>query len=90
MRNNLVITGNLRQFINFLNQRLCFRNTSEIHYIAYKIYQELYKLNPEIMKQVGPDCMVRGFCTQGHKTCGKGRIKIEDIKERFEVLENED
>lgn len=90
MRNNLVITGNLRQFINFLNQRLCFRNTSEIQYIAYKIYQELYKLNPEIMKQVGPDCMVRGFCTQGHKSCGRGKIKIEDIKERFKVLENED
>lgn len=86
MRNNLVITGNLRQYINFLNQRLCFRNTSEIQYIAYKIYEELYKLNPEIMKQVGPDCIVRGFCTQGHKTCGRGKIEIDNIKERFKLL----
>lgn len=86
MRNNLIITGNLRQFINFLNQRLCFRNTSEIQYIAYKIYQELYKLNPEIMKQVGPDCIVRGFCTQGHKSCGKGKITIKDLEERFKLL----
>lgn len=90
MRNNLVITGNLRQFINFLNQRLCFRNTSEIQYIAYKIYRELYKLNPEIMKQVGPDCMIRGFCTQGHKTCGRGKIKIEDIENRFKLLIEEE
>ena len=90
MRNNLIITGNLRQFINFLNQRLCFRNTSEIQYIAYKIYQELYKLNPEIMKQVGPDCIVRGFCTQGHKSCGKGKITIKDLEERFKLLEEND
>lgn len=88
-RNNLVVTGNLRQFINFLNQRLCFRNTSETHYIALKIYEELHKLNPEIMDQVGPDCIIRGFCTQGHKSCGRGKVSIEDIKNRFKILEED-
>ena len=70
MRNNLIMTGNLREWCHFLNLRLCGRNTSEIQYIAYLIYEELKKYNPVIMNQVGPDCIQKGKCTQGHKSCG--------------------
>ena len=37
MKNQLIITGNLRQWKNFLNLRLCGRNTSEIEYVAHLI-----------------------------------------------------
>ncbi len=91
MRNNLIVTGNLREFCNFLNLRLCGRNTSEIQYIAYLIYKELLKYNPVIMKQVGPDCIQKGKCSQGHKTCGVMHT-LEVLDGKFEKLlkENED
>lgn len=70
MRNNLIMSGNLREWCHFLNLRLCGRNTTEIQYIAYLIYKELKKYNPIILSQVGPDCIQTGKCTQGHKSCG--------------------
>lgn len=88
MRNNLLVTGNLRQFCNFLNLRLCGRNTSEIHYVAYLMYKELLKLNPTIMNQVGPDCVQRGHCTQGHKACGI-KCDLNELEKRFKKLEEQ-
>lgn len=89
MRNNLIVSGNLREFCHFLNLRLCGRNTSEIQYIAYLIYKELYKLNPTVLRQVGPDCVQTGRCTQGHKSCGI-ICDIIELNDRFKILEKRD
>lgn len=85
MRNNLVMTGNLREWKNFLAQRLCGRNTSEIEYIAYLIYKELEKYNPLVMKYTGPACKVFGKCNQGDKSCGQ-IYSEEKYKEKFKLL----
>lgn len=88
MRNNLIVTGNLREWCNFLNLRLCNRNTSEIQYIAFLIYKELMKYNPEVIKQVGPDCIITGKCTQGHKTC-KEIYNNENLQKKYKRIMEE-
>lgn len=85
MRNQLIITGNLRQWMNFLNLRLCGRNTSEIEYIAYLIKEDLKTYVPTIAKYMAPDCVVRGRCTQGKMCCGV-KYSDENEKEKFKVL----
>jgi len=90
MRNNLVMTGNLREWCHFLNLRLCGRNTSEIQYIAYLIYEELKKYNPVIINQVGPDCIQKGKCTQGHKSCGIVCSEYELMSRFSSLKENEE
>ena len=87
MRNNLIVTGNLREWRSFINLRMCGRNTSEIYAIAYSIYKELEKYNPLVMKYTGPDCKitVRGKCTQGSKSC-EVIFNENKLEEKFKIL----
>lgn len=85
MRNNLIVTGNLRQWLNFLNLRLCNRNTSEIQYIAYLIRKDLKTYVPNIIDYMLPDCITLGKCTQKHLFCGK-KYSDDDMENKFKVL----
>ena len=85
MKNQLIITGNLRQWKNFLNLRLCGRNTSEIEYVAYLIKEDLNKYVPTIAKYMVPDCVLLNKCTQGNKSCGT-KYSDENEKEKFDIL----
>lgn len=85
MRNQLIITGNLRQWLNFLNLRLCGRNTSEIEYVAWLIKEDLKQYVPNIAKYMAPDCVLRGKCTQGSKCCGV-KYSDENESEKFKIL----
>lgn len=85
MKNQLIITGNLRQWMNFLNLRLCGRNTSEIEYIAWLIKEDLKQYVPHIAEYMAPDCVLRGRCTQGKLCCGV-KYSDENEKEKFKVL----
>lgn len=87
MKNQLIITGNLRQWKNFLNLRLCGRNTSEIEYVAHLIKEDLNNYVPNIAKYMVPDCVLLGKCTQGNKTCGE-KYNDEKEKEKFKILWN--
>lgn len=69
-RNLLIVTANVRSWINFMNQRLCNRNTSEIQYIAYLIREDLKKLVPTCTEYMVPDCISLGHCTQKKMSCG--------------------
>lgn len=88
MRNQLIVTGNLRQWMNFLNLRLCGRNTSEIEYIAYLIREDLKQYVPTIAEYMVPDCIQKGHCTQGNKSCGC-KYSDENEKEKFKILRKE-
>ena len=88
MRNNLIMTGNLRQWVNFLNLRLCNRNTSEIQYIAKLLKDDLIKDVPTIGKYMNPDCITTGKCTQKHMFCGEV-YSDEKCDEKFKVLRKE-
>ncbi len=69
MENNLMMTINARSLINFLNLRLCSRNTEEIKIVADKIYRIVLVHFPELFQHVGPDCFT-GKCRQGKMSCG--------------------
>ncbi len=89
MRNNLIVTGNLREWLNFMNLRLCNRNTSEIQYIAMLIKDDLLNYIPTIAKYMVPDCIKCGHCTQKHLYCGKPFTDI-DCHTKYKILERRD
>lgn len=89
MRNQLIVTGNLRQWLNFLNLRLCNRNTSEIEYVAYLIREDLKNYVPTVANYMVPDCVKLGYCTQGTKSCGMP-YSDDNEKSKFKVLLKKD
>lgn len=88
MRNNLIITGNLREWTNFLNLRLCNRNTSEIQYIAKLIKEDLEEYVPTISKYMNPDCVTLGSCSQKHLFCGDPYTDNK-CSEKYKILRKE-
>lgn len=76
MENNLIITINARSLINFLNLRLCTRNTEEIFLIAKEIKALLETHFPELFKYVGADCLMAS-CKQGKFSCMKNKKNIK-------------
>lgn len=81
-RNLLIVTANVRSWINFMNQRICNRNTSEIQYIAYLIREDLKKILPTCAEYMVPDCISLGHCTQKKMTCGH-KWSEEHMEELF-------
>ncbi len=85
MRNNLIITGNLRQWLSFMNLRLCNRNTSEIQYVAKLIKDDLKEYIPTISQYMAPDCVVQNKCTQKHLFCGE-KYSDKQVDDKYKVL----
>jgi thymidylate synthase (FAD) len=69
--NSLLWTINARSMINFLNLRLCYRNTAEIQVFAEQLRSKLIDHFSELWSHIGPDCFMSGKCSQGKKTCGR-------------------
>lgn len=85
MRNNLIVTGNLREWLNFMNLRLCNRNTSEIQYVAMLIKDDLLTYVPTIGSYMTPDCVKEGHCTQKHLCCGD-IYSDEKCHDKYKIL----
>lgn len=84
-RNLLIVTANIRSWLNFMNQRICNRNTSEIQYIAYLIREDLKNIVPMCTEYMVPDCIKEGHCTQKAMSCGIGWSE-EQMEEKFKSL----
>lgn len=84
-RNTLLVTGNVRSWINFMNQRLCFRNTSEILYIAKLILDDMKEILPVCAEYMVPDCVKYGHCTQKAMSCGNKWTK-EKLDDKFKGI----
>lgn len=70
-RNVLWFTANAQTIRDSLIRlRDCGRNTSETLYIADMLRVKMAALHPDIFEDAGPDCLVRGRCTQKHLSCG--------------------
>ena len=65
---NLVITANPRALVDFLQVRLCHRNTEEMQIFAKKLYKVCNDWLPEIFNHAGPEC-ITGQCAQGKMKC---------------------
>ena len=87
-RNVLVVTANLRSWLNYMNQRLCFRNTSEIMYIAKLLRDDLKELCPTVVEYMVPDCILKGHCSQKGMTCGE-KWNEENLDAKFKALRKE-
>lgn len=70
MRNNLLITANIRQWLTMLGRRECGRNTSEIAYVSWLIRKQLVEDCPDIFAIAGPPCNRYGRCSEGKLCCG--------------------
>lgn len=84
-RCNLVIKANLRSWFNFLDKRLCFKNTTEINYIAFLIYKELLKVCPEVVSYFGPSCFRCGKCIEMDRTCGI-KWSIDEMEKKYSKM----
>lgn len=70
-RNVLWFTANAQTVRDSLVRlRACARNTSETLYIADLLRVKMAALHPDLFEDAGPDCLVRGRCTQKHLSCG--------------------
>lgn len=93
LRNILIMSATPYQFKHMIGQRTCRRNTLETRYVMLKIWEELYKLSPEMFGKSGPFCM-NGPCKEGKMCCGKPINKawspMDIIKEDFPLLVKEE
>lgn len=92
LRNILIMSATPYQFKHMIGQRTCHRNTLETRYVMLKIWDELYKLSPEMFRNAGPFCM-NGPCKEGKMCCGKPIDKtwapMNIIEEDFPMLVKE-
>lgn len=70
LRNVLIISATPYQWKHMISQRICRRNTPETRYVMLRIWEELYKLAPEMFADAGCFCM-KGACAEGKMTCGR-------------------
>jgi len=67
----ILMTGNLRAWLEFLSKRCCKRNCEEILHIAFLIRELLIAEVPFMTNFLGPTCLTEGVCREGEKFCGK-------------------
>lgn len=65
---SIVVTMNFREFKHFAGLRLCQRAQWEIRELAWRMWEEVYKI-PELRKlliwaKVGPKCIQLGYCPE--------------------------
>lgn len=93
LRNILIISATPYQWKHMIGQRVCRRNTDETRYVLLRIWEQLYKLSPEMFGNCGPFCM-KTRCAEGKMTCGEPIDKAwppsEIIKADFPLLYEEE
>jgi thymidylate synthase (FAD) len=75
----VVTTLNARELVHFFKLRLCERAQWEIRDIAEKMLTEVKQTKQSIFDQIGPSCVILGYCPEGTHTCGK----IEVMKKKY-------
>ena len=73
LRNILIISATPFQLKHMISQRVCRRNTTETKYVMLKIWEELYRLSPEMfnIRVTGAGCQKLHGCQEGKMCCGK-------------------
>lgn len=73
LRNILIMSVQPFQLKHMISQRVCRRNTTETKYVMLKIWEEVYKLSPEMfnIRVAGAGCQKIHGCQEGKMCCGK-------------------
>ena len=79
---NMVITMNLRSFINLCHLRLCSHSQLEIRQLVKEMVKEVVKVEPWLKPYLQPKCEALGFCNEKHRPCGR-KPTLEDLKQKW-------
>jgi hypothetical protein len=80
--NEMDMSCNAQSFINISRKRLCYGCPSPETRIAWEVVIEALKeVDPILAEKCAPDCIYRGFCTEGKKCCGY--VNSEAYKKRL-------
>jgi thymidylate synthase (FAD) len=91
LRNILIISATPFQLKHMIGQRICRRNTTESRYVMLKIWEELYKLSPNMfsIRTTGAGCQ-RDKCQEGPMCCGvlmgKNFLPSDTLREDFPLF----
>ena len=68
----IVMTMNARSLFNLISQRTCCLEEWEFRTVAFKMFQVLLEIAPNIFSHAGPKCIVDLICPEGKKgeKCG--------------------
>jgi thymidylate synthase (FAD) len=61
---------NVRELLHFFSERLCSRAQWEIRELAKRMLEECKKVLPAIFEEVGPKCVILGYCPENQQSCG--------------------
>lgn len=92
LRNILIMSVQPFQLKHMISQRVCRRNTTETKYVMLKIWEEVYKLSPEMfnIRVTGAGCQKLHGCQEGRLCCGKPYSKhmtpTEILKNDYPLL----
>ncbi len=80
----IVMTMNVRELMNFCHERMCTRAQWEIRELAYKMYDAVQEIAPEIAHFMVPKCQQYEvhFCPEA-KSCGRHKRLKEIVKDEY-------
>jgi thymidylate synthase (FAD) len=83
-KTNIVVTMNARELLHFFSLRSCARAQWEIRHLSDEMLRQVKPVAPSIFESAGPNCVQRGYCTEGDLK--PSSCNIADIKKRFKEL----
>lgn len=80
----IVVTMNVRTLFNFFQHRCCNRAQWEIKAVADEMLRLCKQAAPELFKNAGPSCVMKGKCPEGAMNCGK----MAEVKKIYGEMNN--
>lgn len=81
--NEMDMSCNAQSFMSISRKRLCYGCTSPETRQAWELVIEaLREVDPILAEKCAPDCIYRGFCSEGKRCCGY--VNTEAYKKRLE------
>lgn len=88
--NDMDMTCNAQSFINISRVRLCSTASRETREAWKLVLEYLREVDPILAEKCVPNCLYRGFCTEGDKSCGYDKTQIFQIKlKEYRRIDNE-
>ncbi|MEM4248137.1 MAG: FAD-dependent thymidylate synthase [Candidatus Nanoarchaeia archaeon] len=84
----MMFTANVRELFHIFNLRLCNRAQWEFRNLAEEMYNLVYPTAPTIWAYAGPNCVSKGYCTEGKFSCRKAKEMQEKYAKIKKELEN--
>lgn len=88
--NDMDMTCNAQSFMNISRVRLCSTASRETREAWKLVIEYLREVDPILAEKCVPNCLYRGFCTEGDNSCGYDKTQIFQIKLRqYRRIDNE-